>query len=433
MSKHEKRGVRRVKMRAHELTDAEVSFVSLVGKAASRMPVRILKKDTPQEKQMIDLASMFTRTRKSEGPKLVALVVNPGAENKDSVLKFLGEQGYATEDQTEHEGTLLLKQDAFELDEENLVSVKLDNDVGALVRVDKRFDPTFASADFNENLASQTFFPSISMATEALFDTVRGVMEQASDNAALQSGLGEAIDAYRDFVLNMAASMPETLFKFDSTVSPKLRAHLNELAAEAPAAESAEEVTEAAAEEEASAEAPEATDAEAPAEEAKDEETSPEATAEAESTTDAPAAETEDSPEASADVEAPEAELPEGEQEVRKAAMADDGVPAPEATTESDEGAEPETESVQKSDAPDANQLMAGFKSMLDESLAPLNDRLSELDERIEKSEKRSEDIQKRVFGTVTVDDVDDEAGVRNGKVRKSDDVWAGTGLDRLV
>ena len=414
MSKHETRGRRRVKVEAHEITDADVDFVSLVGKAASRLPIRILKSDEPQEKQMINISNMFGRVKKADGPTIVALAVNPAVADNEELMGFLKDRGFDTENVVEHEGVQLLKQEDFDFAEDDLKSVKLDDNVGALVRVSKRFDPAFMSSDFAENLSSNGFFPSVIQATEALVDTIRGVMEESSNTGELEDGLSQAINDYRDYVEGMAAGMPDTLFKFDAAVSTELKTRLDKLLVTA-APETAE--AEAADTETPEAETPEAETGEPKASD----------TAEAET---AELSEDEQKAAATAEDDAPEAG---GE-----TAEANEGGEKAEATSEDagGEGAEaPVAETVQKGE-----DVLAGMKALLEEQIAPIQKGLNELGTRMEAAEKtvkkadeRGSEMEKRIFGTVLSEDAGDEGAP---KVRKSDegsDVWAGTALDRLV
>ena len=388
-------------MRANEVQNADVQFISLVNRAASRVPIRITKAEESLDKEstMIHLSNIFG-LRKSEGPKIAALAINRGELNKDSILAGLQAQGFSIDNVVESDdGILIAKQDDGDLAE--TLPVRFDDTVAALVRIEKSFDPPYMSASFTENVGGTAFYPSVMMATEALAETVRGVLAKAANTAELVEGLETAVGDYQSYVVGMAGGLPDTLFKFDAS----------ERSYGCPEARSAEEsvVTEKAVGDTVDAVLNEAQVLEV-------------AGIAEETTTTTIAAE---------DV----ASVEEAEAVVQTSAASE--------STTSESGATVLTKAdVESMVSAALASAVEKLKDSLSTPIESLRSSVESVVDRIEKAEGATVELQKALKGTVVVDDLGDDEFLSNlggrrtsAQVQKSqsDDLWQGTALDRLI
>lgn len=277
---------RKIKAKANAMEDADVHYISLVSRPASRIPFRLTKSEDDPESEagfMLNLNRMFKRD--GEAPKGVTLVgVVLQRKHAEFFEPKLKELGLKVDDTVEQDDIVIVKQADF--DESEVTAIK-HGEVGGLYRdlpeqVKKAFDPYTETDDFDENMAL-SFLPGMSAATEALFDTVIAVLRTAESPEDARSRIEANIDKYKSAVMDMAAGLPEMAFKLEGLnlegfveKSEEEPVAEEPAPAEEPAAEAPAEAEEAAAEaEEEPAEAAAEEAAEAPAEEAAAEESAP--------------------------------------------------------------------------------------------------------------------------------------------------------------
>lgn len=149
---------------------------------------------------------------KSEsGAKVVALAVASNA--MPAYVKALKGLDLSTEVSSEDEGVTFCKQEDFEA--EGAQTIMISKDVSAVLSVEKAFTPFPDSLSFDDNLKAQGFLPGISVATEALMDTVREVLYKAESSEDAQSNLAKAIEDYSAYVQGLAGSLPVAAFKME--------------------------------------------------------------------------------------------------------------------------------------------------------------------------------------------------------------------------
>ncbi len=459
---------RKIKAKANAMVDADVNFISLVTRPASRIPFRLTKSDDDSEAGfMIHLKQMFKRDGAApQGCTLVGVVLQK--QHEDALTPQIKELGLKIDDRSEKDDVVILKQ--LDYDEDQITAIKLGEVGGLFVnvpeQVTKAFDPFTSSDDFDENMALG-FIPGMSMATEALMDTVIQVLRTSESPEDAKGRIETNIDKYKAAVLDLADNLPVVAFKLEGLT---IKDEGGETAAADAAADAgnADDAGEASATDQAAADAGDPADAEPVVADA-------DADADAGAAADADAGDA-DAGDAAGDADAggdagdadagaapaldPEAGLSEAEKQALKGVHIEDlDVVAPAAAAAadagdagSDGGDADASAQVDKSKSSEQMDALAGiltaFKSEVLEAISSVKSEVSDLKSKhAETTEKLNtvaaiaERAQKAVKGTVPsnsdVDDhVQDESlGTRTRNKGESTDekTWGGTALDRIV
>ena len=210
---------RRIKVKANAMEDADVNFISLVTRPASRIPFRVMKSDDPLEgSSMFNLTRLFKQDGESAIPAdcvLAGVVVQQ--KHEAEFAPKLKELGLKIDDRVEKDGAVILKQCDF--DEDKVTLIKL-NEMGGLFlnaseKVQKQFDPFPEGTDFSENFNQGAFLPGVHIATDVMMETMRNVLRTAEDQTAARAGIGTLLNAYTNHVLDFVDELPEVAFKID--------------------------------------------------------------------------------------------------------------------------------------------------------------------------------------------------------------------------
>lgn len=210
---------RKINVRLKELRDADVSFVSLVDRSASRIPFRVMKAD--KEHQMgIDLGSLKNVVKREKAVKSNAPVVSGiVVENKsptylDRVKVALSASGFEIGNAIKNDdGTVLFAQVAKPLENAHLVRVS-DATIVVMKGFDSASETLSENADFSSSVAVEGYFPGVSVATAGL---------RAAVNRALKSDGGgeqvkQLIAKFSAYTGELAASVPAAVFKADVAI-----------------------------------------------------------------------------------------------------------------------------------------------------------------------------------------------------------------------
>ena len=180
--------MRKLQLKATELVDTDVNFVSLVTRGANRIPFRITKED----EQMLDLHKIARSLFKTADPKpeIVAVIAQKGAD-QDKVLEVIKSAGLEPSEftATEKDGILTFAKADADKAEGSLV-VKVSDTVAMVVSgLQKAFEGfDFSSTNFGDVMASGSFCTSMCVATDMLSATIGNILAYADspDTAADQ-------------------------------------------------------------------------------------------------------------------------------------------------------------------------------------------------------------------------------------------------------
>ena len=213
----------RVKVKAKELFDGEISWLSLVKRGANRLPIKILKSE--EDVHMgIDLGSTLFRKRDGEAATpvikemtIAAVVIRKDEEATEQLIEKVKSLGFDVDNRQEDDESIILKQVSWDGPEDQMVAMRLNDDLGVILggTAKKFFDPFSDSMSFIENVGSKGFFPGVQMASEALLATTMGIMRNSEDRKDAAVLIEKALDDHKTFVMALTKSLPKVAFKLE--------------------------------------------------------------------------------------------------------------------------------------------------------------------------------------------------------------------------
>lgn len=199
-------------------TESEASYISLVGRGANQIPLKIVKQDKG-DTQMFNLTNLMKKiTKGAQEPVSIVAV----ATSKDPALltDVLAEAGLEPTKITKSakDGNLI----AFgEIENEaDVHAVQVSKDLTVIV---KGFTPwaddLVGSATFSELVKTEAFFANVYDASDSLAMVIRTNMYNAGDKADAKAEIAKALSAYTDYVLGLIDGLPIVAFKMDKALT----------------------------------------------------------------------------------------------------------------------------------------------------------------------------------------------------------------------
>jgi hypothetical protein len=205
----------KIKVPATEIENADVEQISLVKHGANRIPWRILKAEDALEEAegglMQQIATTFGKNPADVTSQITSVVAREGAEKLDVVMKELG---LDTEQVDRVEDLIIYKQDGFD-DDATLFALNEDIAVG-VSGISKEFMPSYGT-DFSENIASQSFYPALGAAVNALMDSVHSSVSKTIHGETPE--LDKPLHAFSKYVKGLVKNLPTSVFKMDEILS----------------------------------------------------------------------------------------------------------------------------------------------------------------------------------------------------------------------
>lgn len=212
-----------VKVKAKELFDGEISWLSLVKRGANRLPIKILKSE--EDVHMgIDLGSRLFSKRDGEVATpvtkemtIAAVVIRKDEEATDQLIEKVKSLGFDVDNREEDDEGITLKQASWDGPEDQMIAMRLNDDIGVILggTAKKFFDPFSDSMSFIENVGAKGFFPGVQMASEALLATTMGIMRNSEDRKDAAGLIEKALDDHKQFVMALTKSLPKVAFKLE--------------------------------------------------------------------------------------------------------------------------------------------------------------------------------------------------------------------------
>jgi hypothetical protein len=215
-----------VKLSLKELRNADVRYVSLVDRSASRMPFRITKRDD-KENTMIDLTRLQVKKAApvatpvvKVAPSVSSIIVmgKPDAEMAP-ITEAIKAQGFdVTQIVKNEDGTISYKQDATPEDETVLIRLS-ENMLVALKGFDPYNDALRECADFNETVAASGFFGGVSTAFDGLQSTMAAILRKADTPDAAVPDIESAVSKFGTYLVTLVSGLPSSAFKVDASLA----------------------------------------------------------------------------------------------------------------------------------------------------------------------------------------------------------------------
>ena len=205
--------------KAVEMKDAKVAHISLVDRAATRIPFKITKQEKPMNVlKHLDIASVFKgEAAKPAAPKIVG-VITMKSDGFDSIKKKIGEAGFSVEKQEDQaDGSVVFAQSEDMAGDHVLIRLS-ENAVMAV----KSFSPYSMNmtmgdgTSFAEVCKAQGFYPGVGTMVDVLRSGVLQLAEKSDDPAAAATKVGKMFDEAKQYAMAMVGALPSVAFKLES-------------------------------------------------------------------------------------------------------------------------------------------------------------------------------------------------------------------------
>lgn len=210
-----------LKITATKMTDVTVSYISLVGRGANRIPFKIVKQEKAMSKGLagLDLGALFTR--KSDKPKATIVgVATMKNEKLEAVKASLAEAGLDVSQMSEQtdgsvvfaQGTTLKSDDVHQL-------VRLSDDV---VLVTKGFSMyNIQDGSFADKCKVSGAYSGLSGMIAVLHEGIIDLMYNASKPTDAAAAVSKLFDEAKSYAVNLMNQLPVAAFKLDKGVVVK--------------------------------------------------------------------------------------------------------------------------------------------------------------------------------------------------------------------
>ncbi len=219
MPKHK---MKKVTVKARELTDGDPHFISLVHRPASRIPFRVLKsEDNAHSQETTKMSSIldFLKVTKGDTAPPVASSLISVVVKKEDVAKLLPQleaQGVKINDPTESGEFIVYKQDDVKEGDELVNILVNDHALAQVTNVKKGMDVSFDDTSFMNNLLTNGTIPSVRIAAEALVGTLWSVKLTANTPDEAKTMASAALKDFSKHVNAMFNNLPVSVFKMDA-------------------------------------------------------------------------------------------------------------------------------------------------------------------------------------------------------------------------
>lgn len=219
-----------VTMQANELLHTDVKRVSLVKRAATRMPWKIIKQE--DENTMLDLAKLFKKDPVAPSATVFAAIVRKGV-NLDEAKALLKSAGLSIDSITDSDTAHVFMQKTGE-PSEDAVLVKSNDDVGFVV---ENLAPAmsgydFQAATFTSVFKTENWMPSPAMASRMLAESLNSLLKKSDDGYA--EHVAKAGEDYGRYAKALTMALPETVAKLDRVLKTPVHPSRTDIGSENP-------------------------------------------------------------------------------------------------------------------------------------------------------------------------------------------------------
>jgi hypothetical protein len=210
-----------IKTQATEMKHASVQRISLVSKAASRIPFRVIKEDRSMQNPLktLDLAQVFKGKKPDAVPTVVGIVTLKG-DHFEIIKKAVADAGLKVDAVIENaDGSVIFKQGDI-AEGEPTVIVKMSDEVAVALKGFSPYcmDMSYPSdagdnASFSDMCKAQGFFPGVSTMMDVLASSVREATYKSDSPDAAAESISKMFDEAKSYALSMVKSLPVAAFK----------------------------------------------------------------------------------------------------------------------------------------------------------------------------------------------------------------------------
>lgn len=207
-------------MKATEMQDATVQRISLVTRAATRLPIKVIKGEKPMSilNRTLDLASVFKAEKKATGPVVVG-VATMQSEDMTGIMGALEEAGFTVQKtENQEDGSTVFPQVEGATFEDTTV-IRMNDNVALAMKAFKPWSLDFeveGGASFSELCAAQGFYPGISTLLDVLRTAILRSAENAMNPADAAKEVGNMFDQAKAYTISLVNALPSKAFKLES-------------------------------------------------------------------------------------------------------------------------------------------------------------------------------------------------------------------------
>lgn len=206
-----------IKVKASVLSDADVTYMSMVERPANRIPFKMKK--SGETDMNFNLQKLFTARKAEESASaVVAVVVRKGESEKyKAPLAEAGIEVYAEQDLDDQDVTLLVVKEDAVLDAEELTTFKMPNEMGVMVSNVKKYFAPWGTADksFIDSATAKSFFPSLETAVSAFMQHMDMLMDKDEVKQSPTEEVQTLLNEFNQYVLALVNNLPDTVFKME--------------------------------------------------------------------------------------------------------------------------------------------------------------------------------------------------------------------------
>lgn len=213
----------KIKMPVIKLANADIQYISLVPRGATRIPFRIIKRENPAMINL-DLSRIFKGGDTQPEVVLAGIAIQKSDEVKEIELKFTDLKFDITKKQEDDDGVIIYKTgDSIE----NVTPIRLSDNMIALVTgLDVESVPGSMITDVSKE---EGFLPSIYDAASLTYEKIIETIIKSDTDKALADGIDSVLKDFKDYTGIIAAAIPPALFLADTQVAEIIAKAANKL------------------------------------------------------------------------------------------------------------------------------------------------------------------------------------------------------------
>lgn len=233
-----------IQMEATKMSDATVSYVSLVTRGANRIPFKIIK----QEKQDmsatvkkafagLDLGSLFNAKKAEQKPVVLGVACMKG-DHLETLKTELVAAGFNVETMVEMEdGSVVFQQtDTVIKSDEEVTVIRLNDQVALITKGFSPYNLEYADTDnasFADQCNAQGFYPGVSSVMNVMSDAVRNAVCKAASPSEANAAVAKMFDEAKAYVAKFVSGLPVAAFKMDYAMAATAEVAVKEEAEQA--------------------------------------------------------------------------------------------------------------------------------------------------------------------------------------------------------
>lgn len=205
-------------LKATEMTDAKVARISLVSRAATRIPFRVVKEESTMKPKFFDLASVIKRERAPEHAEIVGVITMKS--EVEGLKGVLTEAGFSVEKASEMaDGSVVLAQ-SDDMSGESAI-VRISDDIALAVKGLRPYSMDVSGEDgtsFADLVAAQGFYPGVGTMMDTLRAGVITVAEKSDSPSDAATRIAKMFDEAKKYAVGMVQSLPSKAFKLEDVL-----------------------------------------------------------------------------------------------------------------------------------------------------------------------------------------------------------------------